>query len=169
MNKHIFIINGSGGVGKDTFVNMVSKYIPTTNYSSVDKIKEAAKIIGWHGEKTEKARKFLSDLKVLSTEYNNFPYESMVNKIEDFLKDSVNQFLFLHIREPEEIKLLSEKFDVTTILISNRNVNHISTNMADKNVFEYDYDMEITNDSDLTEFNEKAKEFCKLYGIIDKL
>ena len=168
MNKHIFIINGSGGVGKDTFVNMVSKYVPTTNYSSVDKIKEAAKIIGWHGEKTEKARKFLSDLKVLSTEYNNFPYKSMVNKIEDFLEDTVNQFLFLHIREPEEIKRLSEEFDLTTILISNNNVSLIDTNMADKHVFDYEYDMKITNDSNLTELNEKAKIFCEIYGDINE-
>lgn len=164
MNKRIFVINGSGGVGKDTFVNMVSKYIPTTNYSSVDKIKEAAKVIGWNGEKTEKARKFLSDLKILSTEYNNYPYKSMINKINDFLEDTVNQFLFLHIREPEEIKCLSKEFDLTTILISNSNVSPINTNMADKNVFDYDYDMEITNDSDLTKLNEKAELFCELYG-----
>ena len=34
------------------------------NISSVDKVKEAAKVLaGWNGEKDEKSRKFLSDLK----------------------------------------------------------------------------------------------------------
>ena len=40
MNKQVFIINGSGGTGKDTFVSLVSESIPTMNFSSVDKVKE---------------------------------------------------------------------------------------------------------------------------------
>ena len=39
MKKQIVIINGSAGVGKDTFVNLVSKYVPTMKYSSIDRIK----------------------------------------------------------------------------------------------------------------------------------
>ena len=47
MNKQIFIINGSGGVGKDLFVKIVkeildkqSQLFPTViNFSSVDKVK----------------------------------------------------------------------------------------------------------------------------------
>ena len=66
MDKHIFIINGSGGVGKDTFVGLVStqlndmlkKFHTVINFSSVDKVKEIAKEIGWDGKKTEKNRKF---------------------------------------------------------------------------------------------------------------
>ena len=69
MNKQVFIINGSGGVGKDTFVELVSKVfnLSVMNFSSVDKVKEIARIIGWTGGKTEKDRKFLSDLKLLCT------------------------------------------------------------------------------------------------------
>ena len=89
MIKQVFIINGSGGVGKDTFVEFV-EMIPTfefigenenstvwfknfeiKNYSSVSKVKEIAKIIGWNGEKTERDRKFLSDLKLLTTKYKD--------------------------------------------------------------------------------------------------
>ena len=66
MSKHeIFIINGSGGCGKDTFVELFSKHYgpdKVWNYSSVDKVKRIAKEIGWTGAKTEKDRKFLSDL-----------------------------------------------------------------------------------------------------------
>lgn len=74
MSKQIFVINGTGGAGKDTFVKMVSRqmdkmsnYAAVINVSSVDRIKEAAKIIGWNGGKEEKDRKFLSDLKELSS------------------------------------------------------------------------------------------------------
>ena len=65
--KHIIIINGCGGVGKDTFVNMCAKYTSVVNYSSVKEIKEIAKYIGWDGSKEERDRKFLSDLKLLTT------------------------------------------------------------------------------------------------------
>ena len=56
--KKIFIINGSGGVGKDTFVELVSQFFPIVNFSSVHKVKEIAIKIGWDGKsKTEKDRK----------------------------------------------------------------------------------------------------------------
>ena len=61
--KNIIIINGTGGSGKDTFVEFVSKYSKVFNFSSVDKVKEVARVIGWSGTKSEKDRKFLSDLK----------------------------------------------------------------------------------------------------------
>ena len=62
--KEIVVINGSVGVGKDTFVQFCAEYAPIMNISSVDKVKEAAKVLaGWNGEKDEKSRKFLSDLK----------------------------------------------------------------------------------------------------------
>ena len=59
MNKQVFIINGSGGCGKDTFVEIVksqAKRISVRNYSSVTKVKEIAKIIGWDGTKSERDR-----------------------------------------------------------------------------------------------------------------
>lgn len=67
MDKHIFIINGSGGVGKDTFVELVStelndrlkKFHTVLNFSSVDKVKEIAKEIGWDGKKNRKKQKVL--------------------------------------------------------------------------------------------------------------
>ena len=52
--KQIIIINGSGGVGKDTFVEFCKKYARVLNISSVDKVKEAANILtGWNGENQE--------------------------------------------------------------------------------------------------------------------
>lgn len=158
MDKKIFVINGSGGVGKDTFVNMVAKYVPTINFSSIDKVKEIAKLAGWKGGKTDEDRKFLSVLKDLIAEYNDMPYESMVERIKNFKEDTVNEFLFLHIREPEEIKRIASEYDVFTILIK-RPIKHITSNKADAEVDNYRYDLVIENYGDLAELNELAKGF----------
>ena len=97
--QRIFIINGSGGVGKDTFVELFTKHYgeeKVWNYSSVDKVKRIAKEIGWTGTKTEKDRKFLSDLKLLTTEYNDMPMEDLKEKVKEF-RSSQAEMLFLHI------------------------------------------------------------------------
>ena len=157
MNKQIFIINGSGGTGKDTFVSLVSNNIATMNFSSVDKVKEIAREIGWTGGKTEKDRKFLSDLKLLCTNYNDMPFNSMRNKVIEFL-DSDSYFLFLHIREPEEIERAKITFNAKTILVKRDSVKQITSNMADANVYNYDYDIIINNNDGIEELKYKA--FC---------
>src|SRR5574344_92768 len=104
MKKYIIIINGTGGSGKDTFVDMVSKYHKVYNVSSIDKVKEIAKMIGWNGGKTDKDRKFLSDLKELTTEYNDMAFKDISDKVKIF-KDSDDEVMFIHIREPKNIKI----------------------------------------------------------------
>lgn len=171
MQKQIFVINGSGGVGKDTFVNLVSielssivkKFHPVMNFSSVDKVKEIAKEIGWDGKKTERDRKFLSDLKILTSEFCDMPFKSMKSKLEEFLKDDSSYFLFLHIREPEEIDRVAKCFNAKTILVRRYQVKQITSNMADENVFNYDYDIEIDNSGTIEDLQQKAKEFVNEY------
>ena len=165
--KQIFIINGSGGSGKDPFVSLVRECMEeelnqnnlVDNFSSVDKVKEIAKIIGWDGKKTEKDRKFLSDLKLLCTEYNNMHFKSMQEKVEEFKNDNA-KFLFLHIREPEEIEKAKKAFEAETILIIRDNIKQITSNMADKNVRDYNYDIVIYNNDTLEELKCKAMKFC---------
>ena len=185
MIKQLFIINGSGGVGKDAFVDMVSSFrykrwnkgqgthlyfqtIDIGNYSSVSKVKEVAKIIGWNGEKTERDRKFLSDLKLLTTGYNDMPLNDMKKHTRIFMNytnpygDQNDKIMFLHIREPEEIaKAVNEfeEYNAKTILVKRDSVKHITSNMADENVYNYDYDITINNDGTLEELREKAKCF----------
>lgn len=168
MKKQLFIINGSGGVGKDAFVQMVNNHIwdrcIVGNYSSVTKVKEIAKIIGWDGSKTERDRKFLSDLKLLTTEYNDMPLNDMKIFADDFMnsKFSLSKILFLHIREPEEIAKAVREFknyNAKAILVKRDSVKHITSNMADENVYKYDYDIVINNDGTLEDLKEKAKNF----------
>lgn len=170
MDKQIFIINGFGGVGKDTFVSYVTtelndkvkRFNTVVNFSSVDKIKEIAREIGWNGGKTEKDRKFLSDLKVLAGNYNDMPFQSLRDKVDDFkTEDSKSILLFLHIREPEEISRAVKEFSAKTILMKRESVEHIISNVSDKNVFDYKYDYVIENNGDKRELYETAKSFLK--------
>jgi len=163
MKKRIFIINGSGGVGKDTFVDMVKNSVnkispkynkdnliispiyKVWNYSSIDKVKAIATQIGWNGGKTEKDRKFLSDLKLLTTEYNDMAFEDLKRMVNIFEEQKDVVFLFLHIREPNEIERAKNEFNAHTILITRDSVPQITSNMADGGVFNYDYDTIIKN------------------------
>ena len=161
--KRIFIINGSGGSGKDTFVSLIQQNCnqPVYNFSSVDKVKEVAKSIGWDGSKTERDRKFLSDLKLLCTNYNDMPLNSMIEKVEEFMLDSDAVMLFLHIREPNEIERAKNIFNAKTILIKRDTVKQITSNDADGNVFNYNYDIVINNDKGIKELEIKALQFIE--------
>ncbi len=97
MKKRIVIINGVGGSGKDTFVELCAKHANVINISSVDKVKEAAKVlVGWNGEKDEKSRKLLVDLKKISIEYNDYPTAYILEEHKKFLKSDAT-ILFIHI------------------------------------------------------------------------
>lgn len=157
MQKHIFITNGVGGCGKDTFAFYMKANISTMKYSSIDEIKKAATHCGWHGGKTEKDRKFLSDLKLLATEYSDAPFNAMKRTVDLFytLPYSV---LLIDIREPEEIDRAKKEFGAKTILIRNDRVAPIESNMADANVENYDYDFVIENNGTLEDLR---KTVCK--------
>lgn len=175
MNKQIFVINGSGGVGKDTFVELVSvelndklkRFHTVVNFSSVDKVKEIAREIGWDGKKSEKDRKFLSNLKSLTSDYCDMPFQSMKNKIKEFVGSNEGQVLFLHIREPEEIKRVADEFGAKSILIVRDSVTHIISNVSDKNVFDYDYDFVIENNGTIEDLQEKVKQFINKTVMIE--
>ena len=159
MNKKVFIINGSGGVGKDTFVEFVQKYSNTENVSSVGEVKAFASLMGWNGEKDEKSRKFLSDLKDILTEYNDRPFKFMEREVNLFLADKHTEFLFLHIREPEEIQRAKEAFNATTILVTRDSVEQVKGNHADERVLQYTYDIYIKNDGSLNILDAVARKF----------
>lgn len=168
MNKQIFIINGSGGVGKDTFVDMIDRILLekihskcVANFSSVTDIKRIAKELGWDGRKTEKDRKFLSDLKCLTSEYNDYSFKSMKAMVDQFNNDESELLLFLHIREPEEIERAKKEFEAKTILIIRDSVKHIISNMADENVFNYKYDYIVNNNGTKEELKNKCIEFIE--------
>lgn len=161
--KQIIVINGTGGSGKDTFIEFVSKYEKIVNFSTIDKVKEIAYLIGWNGKKTEKDRKFLSDLKKLTTEYNDMSFEVMKQAIKDF-QVSDKEIMFIHIREPEEIKRTVDQFKAKTLLIKRTGLKAITSNLSDARVEEYPYDFKIEN----TTLKNLEKEACNFVKILKK-
>lgn len=159
MEKQVIIINGTGGSGKDTFVEFCAKFAKVTNISSVDKVKEAAQIlVGWNGEKDEKSRKLLVDLKQLSIDYNDYPAK-YINKQYETFKKSESKYLFIHIREINEIEKIKALLNAKTLLVRNPRVALITSNNSDGNVYNYNYDYIIENDGSLEDLKQKAKEF----------
>ena len=164
MDKNIIIINGTGGAGKDTFVSFCSEAEKVLNISTVDKVKEAAKIlVGWNGEKDEVSRKLLVDLKRLSIDYNDAPTKYVMQMAEKF-KNSNDNLMFIHIREIDEIKKTKKLLNAKTLLITNPRVNLIVSNNSDGKVNEYEYDYYIENDGTLDDLKNKAIEFTKEFS-----
>lgn len=159
MEKKIVIINGTGGAGKDTFVTFCSEIEKVLNISTVDKVKEAAKIlVGWNGEKDEISRKLLVDLKKISIDYNDAPTKYVLEMAEQFRK-SENNLMFIHIREIDEIEKTKNLLNAKTLLITNPRVKLITSNNSDGKVNEYTYDYYIENDKTLEDLKNKAIEF----------
>ena len=159
--KQVFITNGTGGCGKDTFAEILNKYVPTLKRSSIDRVKTIARECCWNGGKTEKDRKFLSDLKLLLTAYNDHPFVSISSCVDAFTYDPWTTVLLIDIREPEEIERAKKSFNAKTILIKNDRVAPITSNMADANVLNYEYDFVIENNGTLEEFEETIKKWAE--------
>ena len=115
--------------------------------------------MGWDGTKDEKSRKFLSDLKDLADEFNDFSTICIENKIKEFMSADA-EILFLHMREPDQIQSFQQKYkNALSLLIRNDRINVVTSNHADKNIFKYLYDMELDNSGTLEELEETAHVF----------
>lgn len=169
MNYLVVIVNGTGGSGKDTFVKYCSDYldsfnINSVNLSTVDKIYKVAEILGWDGEKDNKSRKFLSDLKDIWSEYNDGPFNYILNKVNEIDEITYNFFVvFVHSREPYEIEEFKNYYkDLCTTVLIRRNGIYVDSNHADSNVENYNYDLYIENNS-LDQLKESAIQFCNKF------
>ncbi|SFS04499.1 hypothetical protein [Anaeromicropila populeti] len=143
MEKLVIIINGRGGVGKDTLCSITEKYYRILNVSSITPIKEIAFQCGWNGEKDDKARKFLSDLKTILVEFNNLPQKYLEKQYNEFL-NSNNQIMFVQIREGSEIIKFRNSVSTPCITLLIKRSNEIISqwgNTSDDEVenFKYDY------------------------------
>lgn len=164
----IVVINGQGGTGKSTFVKFCKEHYPLVEeFSTVDLVKEAARIMGWDGAKDKKSRKFLSDLKDLLTNYNDKPFldtlAGISDQINEWRKDGFDAdkgIFFVHCREPEEIQRFAQ-IGAITLLIKRHNDAEYG-NHADDQVFDYgDYDYTIYNNGTLDDLSSVAERFVQ--------
>lgn len=162
-DKMIFIVNGKPRAGKDTFAQILNEYMDVYKYSSVTKVKEIAKQCGWTGAKEEKDRKFLHELKMLTSAYSDMSYNDVLEEIDKFKKGELDADIFVvDVREPEEIDRLVKVTKAFTIFIENNRVPSITSNAADANVENYRYDFVIQNNGTLSDFEDNIKLFIEV-------
>lgn len=166
INHALFIINGSGLSGKDTFVQIVkSNHSNTFSLSTIDPIRDAVmnELEIDVSKKTEADRLLLSNIKAAIIKRDPEWSRRQVYEFEKEIKNNIyctGPIIFVHCREKEDIDRI-KSLGAYTILIRNNNVPHITSNESDKNVFDYEYDFIIDNNDDLTLFAEKAFNFSK--------
>lgn len=143
MEKTVIIINGAGGVGKDTICNIVASHYKTEIVSSIDIIKKIATMGGWNcSDKSHEARKLLSSLKKDFAEYNDLPTNYILDKYNKFMDDN-GTILFVHIREPNEIEKFKNQVHskcITLLITSDKIKPGNYGNTSDDNVENYNYD-----------------------------
>ena len=182
----VVIINGKPQSGKDTFCKYAQGYCDddesanTLIISSVDPLKEMLTQLGWDGTKTDKIRDMLMDMKQLWVQNQDGPTMFLFNNILEFHKACTGEdnIVFVHIREPEEIKKLvnaltgfeSMGIDVISLLIIRESGEDTPNQPAETRrsddealINSYKYDVTINNDEDLIKLHELAAEF------VDKL
>jgi len=163
----IIVINGQGGCGKDTFVGYCGwEDEDIYSFSMIDGIKNIAQEFGWVGGKTLKDRKFLSDLKDLASEYNDFPFTAALKTLNSIIHahkwyhDSNKELIcFVHAREPKDINRWVNDYDARALIIRRPEIEGEYGNHADDNVFEVDYDYVIWNTGDLYQLKDTAERF----------
>lgn len=150
--KLTIVINGAGGVGKDTMCDFAAEEYRVTNVSSIDPVKQAARLLGWNAQKDLKSRKFLADMKQLSVEYNDWPTRYLVDRHREFL-EGPEEIMFVHIREGREIAHFVESVngDAVTLLVRRTSNDTVYGNASDDDVEKFDYDYIYYNDCPLEE------------------
>ena len=164
MKKLTLVINGRGGVGKDTLCEVAATRYRVKNVSSITPIKRIAALCGWQGEKTDKARRFLADLKGVTAAYNDYPTRWVTEEYRGFLAGD-EEILFVHIREGEEIRkfVSATGGEAKTLLIraERRLGAHTYGNASDDLVEEYPYDYYFENDDTPEVAGEKFLAFLR--------
>lgn len=171
----VIVVNGAARSGKDSFVDYCLEELKSNSakWSSVDFVKDVAKYCGWNGVKDEKGRKFLSDLKDLLTEWDDVPMKKLSEAVRNMkhreLKMKQPQFLFVFVREPEEIAKIVDKFKAITVCVRRSESEKVSPkNHADLEVLDYEYNFYIDNNYDLEHLKLAAETFCKYIREDDK-
>lgn len=165
--KLVLIVNGKPRAGKDTFAQFLNELIPVYKYSMIDKVKTIAMECGWRGQKTEKDRKFLNDLKKLTDDYSSMAFIDVLEKVEAFDNGEITEdVMIIDVREPEDIEELADATGAITVFIKNDNVPAITSNPADANVENFDYDITIDNSGTLEDFKEAVEEFLYILSLL---
>lgn len=176
----VFIINGSGGSGKDTFCNYIEQlatekdrfYHVESIYTSTP-AKQWATTMGWDGSKLPSDRRFLCNLKDMLDYWNNATYNHIKNCFSSYYVTKFyhcynKSIFFIHAREEKDIVWIenycqNKGISCKSILIKRPNATK-KGNHADDNVEQYiNYDYTVVNDGTLEDFKKKAQDFFEYH------
>jgi len=170
----IVVINGVGGSGKDTFVDACQKIDKDIyNLSMIDYVKQTASQLGWNGEKDDKGRRFLCDLKGALENFDDSPYKSIQWSIKQIMNSDILNYtdeknsciIFIHAREARDIERLVKDYNAFTVLIRRPAVehSHTFTNHADLDVLSYHpYDYIYWNIGTVNKIEKDVKDFLEI-------
>jgi ABC-type cobalamin/Fe3+-siderophores transport system ATPase subunit len=162
--KHVVVINGPAGVGKDTLIKFVERIlqehsISVYNISSVDEVKAQLRNEGWDGTKDEYWRQRLVEVKIAHIADNDRPTRYLLTQLAAADENSV---LFFHIREAAEIaKLVQAVPQAITIHLDSSRVPRFN-NIADTGTHEWQYHHYLRNDGDTKDLINVAFELVKI-------
>lgn len=187
MSKTVVVINGKGGIGKDTLIDALDKQtdISVCNVSSIDPFRGIADLFNNSGEKNDSYRLLLSELKQNIDDY--YKKENGVTFSDEYLKNHLCTFasdadkkgdtdnvMFVHIREPENIKsfleiaktqlmLMGDKDTyLTSLLVRSDRAKEDYGNRSDNCVEDYAYDFIFdSNGSKEEDCKQFVKAFCR--------
>ncbi len=156
--KLVIVMNGKGGVGKDTLCDALRADYDVINISSITPIKEIARRYGWNGEKDVKSRHFLAELKRVFADYNDLPNRYLMGEYEKFRSGRAD-ILCAHIRENDQIAkfVRGVTLPCITILVKRDLETGHYGNDADDGVADYRYDYEFDNNGSIAECGERFR------------
>ena len=115
--------------------------------STVDFVKEVARICGWKGKKDKKDREFLHDLKEAMEKWDNIPNKKVLEDAENIIKNylGLNHLFFVNIREPQSIESFSQlvmeqgyETPIKILMESNMSSNEVDSIAEEINKIKYD-------------------------------
>lgn len=162
MKKRIFIITGYARSGKDTFCNILANYARVFHVSIVDLAKRHARAMGWNGKKTEKSRRFISDIKIAIDAFNDGSFQEVARTVELFMRESTHDILCIDMRETKDICRAVKEWHAEVIQIERKGVQQIISNVADAQAISYIGEkVIIPNHGTIEEFQETVKKFAE--------
>lgn len=183
--KAIIVINGKGGIGKDTLINALARAdVMVYNASSIDPIKDMCEELNKTGIKDLAYRSLLSSVKKTVDEY--YEAENGISYTTEHLIKAMTLWhtqtdihapeysvMFVHIREPENIaKFVKEATKklrlwrdedtiLTSLLVESERSLEVYGNSSDDDVDKFNYDYKFTNNGTVEEDSKRFVEFIK--------
>lgn len=161
--KKVFFVFGKPKSGKDFFISMVqAKAAGAIRLSIIDRIFEAAKMLGWDGIKNDRSRAFLNALKRASVEYNDYLFLDLEKKIATRNFDSA----FVIFRNYEDALRLKKLLAYPVVFVLMKSVDIIDGSNIDDRVSYPDEWFDVIIDNTKREYldlSEKVAKFIEEY------